>query len=308
MVRATRGQPRIARRKRVKLVTSWMPPLPLVSVLTPSYNQGRFLPDCLRSVREQSYPRIEHIVMDGGSTDDTLDVLRRAGASIQWESRLDNGQAEALNRAFRRSSGDIIGWVNSDDAYYQPSVVAGVVEAFVKHPDVDVVYGHAALVNDGGLLLQLIRVPTFSVWLMQFVSVIIQPTAFIRRSALKDTLVDETYDYSMDRELWLRMAPACTFMRLPKVLAIDRHHVGRKGETMRRAAKIEAMRLRERYGCRSDQGGPLGKLLRVAARVWGLSLIPNASSGPFAYSAKSDGVMKLALRQIATPRRWMPKG
>jgi hypothetical protein len=300
--------PKISQKKDVKLTRSSMPPQPLVSVLTPSYNQGRFLPDCLRSVREQTYPNIEHIVMDGGSTDSTLDVLRQAGNSIQWESRPDKGQSEALNRAFSRSAGEIIGWVNSDDAYYQTDVVTTVVDAFAKHPDVDVVYGHAALVNDDGLLLHLIRVPKFNVWLMQYISVIIQPTAFIRRSAVKGTLVDETFDYSMDRELWLRMAPTCTFLRLSRVLAIDRHHVGRKGETMRSAAKSEAVRLREAYGCRADQGGILGKVLRVATRAWGLSLIPNASTGPFAFAAKSDGMVKLAMRQIATPRRWMQTG
>ena len=85
--------------------------------------------------------------MDGGSTDGSLAVLREAGASVQWESRSDGGQSEALNRAFAKSSGDIIGWVNSDDAYYRPTVIAEVVEAFTKRPEVDVFYGHCALVN-----------------------------------------------------------------------------------------------------------------------------------------------------------------
>jgi hypothetical protein len=282
--------------------------LPLVSILTPSYNQSRFLPDCLRSVREQTYQRIEHIVMDGGSTDDTLSVLQQAPESVTWESRPDSGQANALNRAFSKSSGEIIGWVNSDDAYYEPTVVANVVEAFIKNPDVDVVYGHAALVNSDGLLLHLIWVPHFTTWLMQFVSVIIQPTAFIRRSALRGTFLDETYDYSMDRELWLRLAPTSKFARLPKVLAIDRQQPRRKGETMGDVAKAESIRLRERYGSRTDSGGPLGTAMRVGARAWGLTLIPGALRGPFAFSALSDSVLRLAVRQVATPRRWMPIG
>src|SRR5439155_22367268 len=106
----------------------------------PSYNQGRFLTDCLRSVRDQTYPMVEHIVMDGGSTDNTLELLRQAGRSIRWESRRDSGQSDALNRAFEQSSGSIVGWLNSYDAYYRPTVIADVVDTFAKHPQIDVVY------------------------------------------------------------------------------------------------------------------------------------------------------------------------
>ena len=279
---------------------------PLVSILTPSYQQGRFLPDCLRSVREQSYPRVEHIVMDGGSTDSSLAVLRRAGRSVHWESRPDKGQSEALNRAFARSAGEIVGWVNSDDAYYEPTVIAQVVETFAKHPDIGVVYGHAAMVNADGLLLQLIWVPRFSATLLRWENFIIQPTAFIRRSALDGKFVDETFDYAMDAELWLRLASTCKFARLPRVLAVDRHHRDRKGETMSRVLKVESVRLRDRYRLPRATGGPAFKLWRVAKRGWGLTLIPGARRGPFAFAAKSDGVVKLVARQVATPRRWMP--
>ena len=292
----------------VRLASGSTFPRPLVSILTPSYNQGRFLPDCLRSVREQSYPRVEHIVMDGGSTDGSLDVLRHAGDSIHSESRPDKGQSDALNRAFTRSAGEIIGWVNSDDAYYEPTVIARVVETFVKNPDVDVVYGHAALVNANGLLLHLIWVPRFSATLLRWENFIIQPTAFVRRSALDGTFVNETYDYSMDRELWLRLAETCKFVRVARVLAIDRHHSGRKGETMGQVAKIETSRLTDQYRLRRAGGGPAFKVWRIAKRGWGLSLIPGARKGPFAFSAKSDGLLKLVARQLATPRRRMPAG
>lgn len=283
-------------------------PGPLVSILTPSYNQGRFLPDCLRSVREQTYARVEHIVMDGGSTDGSLKVLQHAAESIFWESRRDNGQSEALNRAFTHSTGSIIGWLNSDDAYYKPTVIADVVQAFIEHPQVDVFYGHCALVNANGLLLQLMWAPPFSAKLLKLQNFITQPTAFVRRSALKGTFVDQTYDYAMDRELWLRLVSSSKFARLPKVLAIDRHHRDRKGETMHKIAIVESNRLRERYHSMAGDGGPPFKLLRIATRAWGLSLIPGARRGPYAFSAVSDGLMKLVVRQVATPRRRMPAG
>jgi glycosyltransferase involved in cell wall biosynthesis len=223
-------------------------------------------------------------------------------------SQPNRGQSNALNRAFAASNGDIIGWLNSDDAYFGPTAVHDAVDLFMRRPDVDVVYGHAALVNDEGLLLHLIWSPPFNAWLLQFQTIIIQPTAFIRRSALRDKFVDESYDYSMDRELWLRLAPTCKFVRLPKVLAIDRHHLSRKGETMGQAANIESARLRKHYGIRWDFSGPLLKLLRIAMRTLGLSLIPGNRRGPFVYSAISDGVVKLVVRQVATPRARMPTG
>jgi glycosyltransferase involved in cell wall biosynthesis len=251
---------------------------------------------------------VEHIVIDGGSTDGSQDVLRSLGRSAIWTSNTDRGQSDALNRAFAASHGDIIGWLNSDDAYFGPTVVASVVELFVRRPDVDVIYGHAALVNAEGLLLQLVWAPPFSRRLLRFQTVIVQPAAFIRRSALKGRFIDESYDYSMDLELWLRLSSTCKFARLPMILAIDRHHPGRKGETMRSVARVEGARLRKDYGLVSGPRGLVGKLWRVGIRVWGLSLIRGARQGPFAFSAVTDGALKLVARQVAVPRRRMPGG
>jgi glycosyltransferase involved in cell wall biosynthesis len=117
---------------------------PLVSILTPSFNQARWLVDTLQSVARQTYPHIEHIVMDGGSTDGTVDLLTHAGSRVTWKSEPDRGQSHALNKALAASTGEIIGWINSDDAYYDVDAVAAVAQCFARHPEVDVVYGHAA--------------------------------------------------------------------------------------------------------------------------------------------------------------------
>jgi glycosyltransferase involved in cell wall biosynthesis len=278
---------------------------PIVSVLTPSYNQRRFLVDCLRSVHEQTYGRVEHIVMDGGSNDGTVELLRRAGDSVVWESRPDKGQSEALNRALRRSSGEIVGWVNSDDAYYRPDVIEKIVEVFAKYPEIDVVYGHAALVNDNGLILQTIWVPPFSARLLRLQTFIIQPAAFIRRSAIAGSFIDETFQYAMDRELWLRLSASHRFRRVPCILAIDRHHLGRKAMTMRATAEVEGQRLRQQYRIRTDRGAAF-KPYKVLVRFLGLGLITSAVKPPFAFAAQSDGLARLALRQVAIPRSRMP--
>jgi glycosyltransferase involved in cell wall biosynthesis len=256
-------------------------------------------------VKQQTYPRIEHVVMDGGSTDSSLEVLRNKGEGVYWESRPDKGQADALNRAFMKSSGEIIGWLNSDDAYFGPHVVAAAVDAFDAHPEVDIVFGHAVLVNAEGQILHSIWVPQFSTWWMQFVTVVIQPTAFIRRRAISDQFLNDHFQYSMDRELWLRLAPTSRFLRLPQILAIDRHHSQRKGETMGGVAAQEAILLSRMYGCRADGGGALGVILRIMTRAVGLTLIRRAVNGPYAFNGSVDSPFHLAIRQAAMRRKWM---
>ncbi|MGH7485372.1 MAG: glycosyltransferase, partial [bacterium] len=150
-----------------------------VSILTPSYNQARWLPDNLRSVAEQSYPAIEHIVVDGGSTDGSVQTLAAAAPTVLWESGPDEGQSDAINKAFARSTGDIVGWLNSDDAYFGPTVVEEAVALFAADPSIAVVYGHAILVNGSGLILQVLWAPPFDRSLLRLHDFIIQPAAFI---------------------------------------------------------------------------------------------------------------------------------
>jgi glycosyltransferase involved in cell wall biosynthesis len=230
------------------------------------------------------------------------------GGCVIWTSQPNRGQSAAANRAFAQSKGDILGWLNSDDAYFGPTVIADVVDLFSRRPDVDVVYGHAVLVNSDGLVLHMMWAPPFSDWLLKHQSFIIQSTTFIRRSALRGHFLDESYDYAMDRELWLRLARRCKFVRLPKVLAIDRHHLSRKSQTMRPVGRVENERLIERYGASPNNGGPAFKTWHIALRILGVSLIPEARKGPFAFSATRDRMVKLLLRQLAMRKSSMPTG
>src|SRR5256885_13506552 len=116
---------------------------PLVSIVTPSFNQGQFIEDTIRSIAAQDYPRIEHIVCDGGSNDDTIAILeryKRAGR-LTYTSGRDGGQAAAINSGFARARGDIVTWLNSDDVYVFTDTVSAIVHAFAAHPEVDFVYG-----------------------------------------------------------------------------------------------------------------------------------------------------------------------
>ena len=120
---------------------------PLVSIVTPSFNQGRYLGACIASIQRQTYEAVDHVIADGGSTDETLDVLSGAPANVRWRSEPDGGQAAAINKAFADTRGDIIGWLNSDDAYFDRRAIARAVEILRRRPEVDLVYGHAALVG-----------------------------------------------------------------------------------------------------------------------------------------------------------------
>jgi glycosyltransferase involved in cell wall biosynthesis len=279
---------------------------PLVSVLTPSFNQGRFVADCIRSVANQTYRPIEHIISDGGSEDGTLDVLLRAPRTVTWVSEADRGQSHALNKSFSRSTGEIIGWLNSDDAYFDPEAIASVVELFRRHPEVDVVYGHAALANAAGEILHFMWAPPFNFRLLRTTNFIVQPTGFVRRRALGDSVVDEAYEHSMDRELWLRLAQAYRFKRVDRVLAIDRHHPDRKVYTRRDLALADEQRLIQSYRIRPNRrSAPFDKVYRIGARFLGLRLLA-AAFRPHACDLRAKGVAQLVLRQVAMPRRAMP--
>ena len=227
-----------------------------MSVLTPSYNQATWLPDNLHSVACQTYPNIEHIVMDGGSTDGSVDILRAAGDTITWRSEPDKGQSDAINKAFAESTGAIIGWINSDDAYFDCRVIQDVVAYFVGHPDVDVVYGHLAQIADDGTIIWMNWVPRFSRRILRITNFIGQPVAFIRRSALSEPMLDESFHFAMDYELWLRLdREGRVFRRISRITAVDRHQLERKGETMQDVLRSDFERLSESGG----RGYPRGK-------------------------------------------------
>lgn len=279
--------------------------VPLVSVLTPSLNQGRWLDDALESVRRQTYPSIEHIVMDGGSTDDSLPILE-AAPNVIWRSEPDSGQSNALAKAFALSGGEIIGWINADDAYFDCTVIADVVRFFDAHPRTDVVYGHAVLANGEGRVLHAIWVPPYSYRLLRIHNYIIQPAVFMRRRALADRFVDERYGYRMDRELWLRLARDRAFSRIPRILAIDRHHADRKSLTRPDLGAADLARLKREYAIPMSLFSRLAmKASRIVFRFAGVRAAAGVSNSSLAFAGTIDRRSVVLARQIALRRRMM---
>ncbi len=289
------------------------PHAPLVSVLTPSYQQAAWLPDNLRSVACQTYPRIEHVVMDGASTDGSVEILRaqastRRHVELVWESGPDRGQAHALNKAFDRSSGEIIGWINSDDAYFDCAVVADVVRVFEEHPEADVVYGHALQTAADGAAIQVLWAPRFDRELLHALDFITQPAAFIRRSALGGPLLDESFHFGMDYELWLRLAAqGRRFRRIDRVIAIDRHQPERKSTTIQDVYRANLQTLAERYPMRlSHEHDRERSAFYVRQRIAGARLIPRIARTEPAFTTPPGALRGLWRRQLLQRRRSWP--
>jgi glycosyltransferase involved in cell wall biosynthesis len=283
------------------------PDHPLVSVLTTSYNHARWLTDTLDSVERQDYPHLEHVVVDDGSTDASVELLAaRANNRLLWSSTPNVGQARALNEAFRRSRGEIIGWLSSDDAYYDQLVLRDVADAFRRHPDVGVVYGHAVLVDENGLQLHAEWVPPTHVLGRQVPMQIYQPAAFVRRSALGAIFVDESFDIAMDTELWLRLRDNWRLMRLNRILAAERHQPSRKSYALWSEGEAEAARLDQAY---RPAGGRAthrrNRVWGIAYRLAGLALTPKVARIPAGFDGRLDSRLALIGRQIAVPRSRM---
>lgn len=280
----------------------------LVSVLTPSFNQAAWLGDCLRSVTAQTHPGIEHIVADGGSTDGSVDLLE-ASPLVTWTSEPDEGQADALNKAFARSSGELIGWLNSDDAYFDQRVVARTVEYLRTHPSVDVVYGHAARVNAAGRILYLMWSPPFNHRLLRWMCYLYQPAVFVRRRALSAGFLDKSFQFAMDWELWLRLeSEGRHFARIDRILAVDRTHPERKMKTWVPVLQAERPRLAERYGVSMPFFyAPLDRAYHVASRLGGARLVTHIPD-TLAFSGAQDSRWALLRRQVASRQsHWQPE-
>jgi len=222
---------------------------PLVSVVTPSFNQGRFIRDTIESVLGQGYPRIEYLVMDGGSTDDTVKILQEYDDRLAWVSERDRGQADAINRGWRRARGAVVAYLNSDDTYL-PDAVERAVAALQEQPDAAAVYGEGFHVDEAGATIERYPTEPFSAARLEETCFICQPTVFLRREIVERVgYLDESLHYCLDYDLWIRVARAGRFAYTPHYLATTRLHADTKTLGQRVPVHAEIMRMVHRqYG------------------------------------------------------------
>lgn len=219
---------------------------PTVSVVTPSYNQAQFIEDTLRSVSRQRYGPVEHFVVDGQSTDGTVDILKR-NSDIKWISESDEGQSNAINKGFDRVGGDIIGWLNSDDVYFDKGVLERVVEYF-QRTNADIVYGNIALIGPNSDVLAVQVVPDFDNDRLLRGCFIEQPALFFRDYVLDEHRLDNDLAYVIDYEFWLRLANEYEFYHVNDILAGDRNHSDRKILSQRDKMQRESHKIQQKYG------------------------------------------------------------
>ena len=222
---------------------------PRITIITPSFNHAAFLAQCIDSVLDQNYPNLQYLVIDGGSTDSTLEILRGYRDRLVWKSEHDRGQADAVNKGLRSAEGEIIGWLNSDD-YYLPDCFKHVIECFARNPDAVMIYGRALMVDRDGDTLR--EYPTFDFQRddLRRKCYVCQPAVFVLRRVLEEVgVLNEAFDICLDYEWWLRIGRNHTLAFCDHVLAASRHYGTTKTSARRLRALVEAGYLmREHFG------------------------------------------------------------
>lgn len=190
---------------------------PLVSIVTPSFNQGKFLEETILSVLNQDYGNIEYIVVDGGSNDNTIEVIQKYQSRLAWwASEPDKGQTDAINKGFNRASGEILAWLNSDDVY-SPGAVREVVQFLVDHPQIGMVYGDLDFIDEKGRVIGKFNAAQTDLPRLRRGYVHIpQPSAFFRADLWKKVgPLDPSFFFAMDYDLWTRLASVSELKYLP---------------------------------------------------------------------------------------------
>jgi len=216
----------------------------LVSIITPSFNQANYLEQTLRSVLEQDYARIEYIVIDGGSTDGSVEIIRKyKDRFAYWVSEKDNGQAEAINKGLVRAKGEIVAWLNSDD-YYLPKTISEVVKEFEENPDILMVYGDVLAVDEQGQTINVLKYRQLSFEDLLCFQIVGQPSVFFRRAALeKAGLLDASLHFLLDYHLWLRIAQQGKILHVPQTWSAARYHAEAKNRAKAAEFGREAFRI-----------------------------------------------------------------
>ena len=220
------------------------------SIVTPSFNQARYIESTIRSVLDQGFSDLEYIIIDGGSTDGSEEIIKKYENRLSyWISEKDNGQSHAINKGFSRASGEIIGWLNSDDMLF-PGALQRVDRVFSENPEVDVIYSNGVWIDEFDRVIRKRKNGDFhfKTWLYGMADPF-QPEVFYRRRVLeKGGYLNEEFHMLMDREWWIRLAKSgCTFMYVNDEFAALRKHLQTKTSRQRVLNDLERWKLHDLY-------------------------------------------------------------
>lgn len=224
--------------------------LPLVSIVTPSFNQAPFLKATMRSVLDQDYPNIEYILVDGGSTDGSREIIEHhADRLAWWVSEKDQGQTDAINKGFAHANGQILAWLNSDDTYL-PGAVSQAVAALQAHPEAGMVYGDANLIDESGAVIGKFPARQTDYRRLRRGYVHIPQQASFFRGALWRQVgpLDPSFYFAMDYDLWVRLASRAPLLYVPSVWANFRLHGAGKSVVSDERCWPEMLRVHYREG------------------------------------------------------------
>ncbi|MBE0672124.1 MAG: glycosyltransferase [Anaerolineales bacterium] len=218
----------------------------LVSIITPSYNQAVYLEQTILSVLNQDYPRIEYILVDGASTDGSLEIIKKYKDKFAWwVSEKDHGQADAINKGFAHATGEIVAWLNSDD-YYLGGTVSAAIKTFEENPDVVLVYGNMLAVDEHGKTFNALHYKPLTLEDLLCFQIVGQPAVFMRRSALQKTNgLDLNFHFLLDHFLWIQIARHGKILHVNQTWAAARYHAEAKNRAKAAEFGREAFRILE---------------------------------------------------------------
>lgn len=235
-----------------------------VSIITPSYNQASYIEQTIKSVLEQDYKNIEYIIMDGGSTDGTVEILKKYSDKIIWRSEKDKGQSDGINKGLRLATGEIVAFINSDDTY-EPGAIRKVVNFFNKNKEAKWVFGKCHIIDENGKEIRKFITSYKNFWLnflnyfwLLALNPISQPATFWKRQIhSEEGYFDKDLHYAMDYDFWLRIGRRNDFHYLPKYLASFRWHTQSKG------GMVYEKQFKEEYDLAKKYAKKIGRIFPV---------------------------------------------
>jgi len=230
--------------------------LPKISIVTPSYNQGQYLEKTIRSVLDQHYPNLEYIIIDGGSTDKSVEIIRKYKSDLKyWVSEPDRGQSHAINKGFEHATGELFGWLNSDD-YYMEGALQAVAELFVQHPDVGAFVGAGQMVDSAAHVLcykepENVTFQALFRWPVQ--GLFMQPSCFFKSTAwLQCGPLDERLHFTMDVDLWMKIAKQSQYARCNHLLSTSLIHSLAKTSAFQNRTMVDLAVVMMRHGAEKE--------------------------------------------------------